>query len=200
MTEFILVRHGETDWNRENRWQGFADIHLNDNGRQQAHAAAHALRGVALQAVFTSDLVRAYETACIMTADLGLPLQTDERLREICVGDWEGLTTKDIRDRDLETYERLQTMPFMEWRPPNGESRGEVVARASAALADYSARYPEGLILVVTHGGVIRSLVYYLINPELEFRVENCSFTRLAYQHGNWQARYVGLPPHEVEG
>ena len=92
MTTLLLARHGETEWNREGRWQGWADPPLNETGREQARALREQLRETPFDAVYSSDLRRAHETAEIVAAPHGVPVIADEGLREIDVGSWSGLT------------------------------------------------------------------------------------------------------------
>ncbi len=105
VTELLLARHGETDWNRERRWQGHADPPLNELGRAQARRLAEALAGEQLEAIYASDLRRAHETAEIVGARLGLPVTSDPDLREIDVGSWSGLTPRGARRPRLRTAE-----------------------------------------------------------------------------------------------
>ena len=98
MTKLLLVRHGETDWNRHGRWQGGSDTQLNDLGREQARALAEELDGE-IDVLYSSDLARARETAEIVAAKLGLEVRLDPRLRERGFGSWEGLTTIEIEER-----------------------------------------------------------------------------------------------------
>src|SRR5438034_11161678 len=95
----LLARHGETDWNRDRRWQGHADPPLNDSGREQARALARELAADPPSAVYTSDLSRSHETAAIVAAELGLPVTADARLREVDVGEWSGLLWSEIAER-----------------------------------------------------------------------------------------------------
>ena len=99
MTTILLVRHGETDWNLERRWQGHIDRPLNDVGRAQARALADRLDSEPFAAVYSSDLARARETAEIVAAAHGLPVHLDPRLREADVGEWSGLTADEIERR-----------------------------------------------------------------------------------------------------
>src|SRR5437762_5332003 len=105
MTTLLLVRHGETDWNRDGRWQGGSDTSLNDVGREQARALADQLDGD-IAAVYSSDLARARETAEIVAAKLDLAVQIDPRLRERGFGSWEGLTMTEIEERLADAQRR----------------------------------------------------------------------------------------------
>jgi broad specificity phosphatase PhoE len=147
----LLVRHGQTTWNAERRWQGHADAPLSNLGRLQAAEAARAIGAV--DAVAASDLSRAAETAAIVSAALGVgPVMVDARMRERDVGEWEGLTRAEIEERDPGAIDA--------WRTPPGFEHDDVVAeRATAALMALHAEMPGGAAVVVTHGGVIRALV-----------------------------------------
>lgn len=146
MTTLLLARHGETDWNREGRWQGWADPPLNETGRGQARELADQLRQTPFDAVYSSDLKRALETAEILAAPHGVPVLVDSGLREIDVGSWSGLTREEIRER------------FPDGVRPDGETHDEHVARTRAALTRIARDHPGGRILVVGHGGTIRSI------------------------------------------
>jgi broad specificity phosphatase PhoE len=158
MTRVVLVRHGETDWNREGRWQGHADPGLNRRGWRQADAAAARLvREYPGAPVVTSDLRRATETASRVAAALGVEPRLDERLREVDVGDWSGLTRGQVRERDAAGY--------LAWEQgrndgyPGGETFAELAARATAAMRELFERHAGGSVIAVCHGGTIRSMV-----------------------------------------
>jgi len=152
VTTLLLVRHGETDWNREGRWQGHSDTHLNDVGREQARRLAAELHAV--DVVYSSDLVRARETAEILARALGLEVQFDARLRERSFGAWEGMTTPEIEAGFGEEHTR--------WLAGEGagaddaEPFADFGGRVIACLEDILARHPEETVLVVAHGGAIR--------------------------------------------
>ena len=169
MTEILLARHGETDWNRERRWQGHADPPLNELGREQAHGLADALAGVELDAIYASDLRRAYETAEIVGARLGLPVTSDPGLREIDVGSWSGLTREQLEGR--------------EWDGETQEQHAERVLRAVRRIAE---RHPRGRVLVVTHGGSLRR-VHEAARAEERLRIANCELYRVRYRDGSFQ-------------
>src|SRR5579884_38675 len=146
MTTLLLARHGETDWNRERRWQGWADPPLNDAGRAQARALAEQLRHMSFDAVYSSDLRRAHETAEIVAAPHRVPVFVDARLREIDVGSWSGLTRAEIEAR------------FPGGVRPDGETREQHAKRVLAAVEDIARSNLGRRILVVTHGGTLRAL------------------------------------------
>jgi broad specificity phosphatase PhoE len=148
----LLVRHGQSTWNAERRWQGHADPPLSDLGRSQAKAAAAAVGGV--DAVVASDLQRARETAEIIAAELGIgPVIVVEALRERAAGDWTGMTREEI--------DRAHPGAIEEGRHPDGyESDEDLIGRAVPMLQAIAERV--GSALVVTHGGVIGAVERHL--------------------------------------
>lgn len=180
-----MVRHGETDWNRERRFQGHADTELNEAGRAQAAALAHTLGGEGLTAVYTSPLRRASETAAIVAARLGLDVRPLEALREIHVGDWEGLTFGEVRDRYPESASA-------DWRSgwPGGETYDELAARVLPALVGLADEHPNERILAVTHAGPVRAALAAAMGLSNEDArpiigsLENCVAFRLAVREG----------------
>ena len=150
-----LVRHGETDWNRLRRIQGRTDIPLNETGRHQAKATGRLLARRDWHIVVTSPLVRAAETAQIIAAELGLAAPTEHSaLVERDYGDAEGL-------EDVELDRRYPG----ETPVPGREERSDVVARVMPALIDIAQQHPDQSVIVVSHGGVIRS-VLNAVDPE----------------------------------
>jgi broad specificity phosphatase PhoE len=170
VTTILLARHGETDWNRELRFQGHADEPLNDTGRAQAERLARSLRDEGLAAVYTSDLLRAAETAEIVGSVLGLPVVRDARLREIDVGSWQGRTRAEI-----------------DGAPWDGESYDDHRARTVAALLPIAARHPDEQVLVVAHGGTLRRIQEVALG-EASPVFENCGVWAVAVQDGEFRA------------
>jgi broad specificity phosphatase PhoE len=154
VTTILLARHGETDWNSERRWQGHADRPLNDVGREQAHELAETLAGRALDVVYSSDLVRAHDTALIVADRLGLPVELDAGLREVDVGDWAGRLLTEIEKDDPEGFQRWR-QGRKAWN--GGESYEEMGERVVAAVLRLAARHPGQTVLIVSHGGSIRA-------------------------------------------
>ncbi len=185
-TTIVLVRHGETDWNRERRYQGHADTPLNEAGRAQARELAEILRSEDLGAVYTSPLRRASETARIVAARLGLEARELEPLREIDVGDWQGLTVDEVRTR---FPERADVAWHSGW--PNGETHDELAARVVPALLELGRRHAGDRVLGVTHAGPIRaalSAATGLSHVESRARIgplTNCAVFRFAVRNGD---------------
>jgi broad specificity phosphatase PhoE len=166
VTELLLVRHGETDWNAAGRLQGHTDRPLSDYGREQARRLAEELAGEAFDAIYASDLARARETAEIAGERLHLPVALDPDLREKNWGTWEGLTSTERLDVELV-----------------GESTEEHQRRTLAALGRIAATHPRGRVLVVTHGGSIRRVQTEALGFALPV-VENCGRWACAWQNG----------------
>jgi len=154
VTVILLARHGETDWNSERRWQGHADQPLNDVGREQAGELAETLADRAIDVVYSSDLVRAHETALIIAERLELRVEVDAGLREVDVGDWAGRLLTEIEDADPEAFQ-LWRQGRKAWN--GGESYEEMGERVVAAVLRLAARHPGQTLLIVTHGGSIRA-------------------------------------------
>ena len=149
-TDLLVVRHGQSEWNAIGRWQGHADPALSELGRRQAAVAAASIGAV--DGIISSDLLRAAETAAIIAQQLGVgPVMVDERLRERDVGEWTGLTTTEIDKRWPGWIDDLR-------RPDGFEGVDSVLLRVLEAFAAIREASPGGSLLVVTHGGVIRSL------------------------------------------
>jgi broad specificity phosphatase PhoE len=151
MTRLCLVRHGQTNWNLEGRYQGQSDVPLNENGRAQARNLAEQLQGQPFLAIYTSSLLRAKETADIIAAAVHLPVTFEPRLAEINQGEWEGQLVDGIKTRYAELWQQ-HTIDPASVRPPGGETITEVAGRVYAALNDITHLHPIGLVLVVSHG------------------------------------------------
>jgi broad specificity phosphatase PhoE len=154
VTEILLARHGETDWNRESRFQGHADPPLNELGRKQASELAETLANQDLAAVYTSPLRRARETAEVIAAGHGLTAVPVEGLREVDVGSWQALTRDEVEQRFPEQFRRWLDYG-QGW--DDGETYDEMGKRAIAALVELGARHDGERIVAVTHGGPIRA-------------------------------------------
>lgn len=189
MTDLLLVRHGETDWNRERRWQGGAnDLPLNERGREQARGLAANLAGTRVDAVYSSDLARARETAEIVATATRAPIVLVPELREIDIGEWSGRTRDEIERDDPTAIERAHELGYG-WL--HGETPEELGVRVLGAVRKIAADRPDGCVVVVAHGWVIRALGAlaagrtYLEHRRLHPVVGNCSVTRLRCENGD---------------
>lgn len=168
VTRVLLVRHGQSEWNADGRWQGQADPPLSDQGRLQAREAARAVGAV--DAIWASDLQRAAETAAIIAESIGVgPVTVDPELRERDAGEFSGLTRDEIEARFPGYLANGR-------RPPNWEPDDALLARARRALHRIAGSAPGGDVLVVTHGGLI-----YVLEGHL-----GADFARIANAEGRW--------------
>ncbi len=169
MTKLWLVRHGQTDWNLAGRWQGQSPKApgLNAAGRAQALSAREQLRDTHVSAIYSSDLLRARQTAELLAEPLGLTVKLEPRLREINLGAWEGMLADDIvAQYPAQMAERAQN-PF-DTRAPNGESLREVAERVLAATNEIVKEHQDESILLVAHGVSLAVIACYAEGFRLE--------------------------------
>ena len=160
-TRFGLVRHAQTRWNREKMIQGQSDSPLTSDGKIQALRWGQMLKPFSWNRILASDIGRAMETAKIINQAINISLQTDSRLREQDWGQWTGKTISQLK---IDTPRELDAQVRAGWAfcPPGGEDRRSVLDRSHQALLDAAAKWPGDEILVVTHEGVVKSLIYRL--------------------------------------
>ncbi len=154
---FFIVRHAETDWNKEQRLQGQTDIPLNQNGLMQAAELAKQMLNTGITHVLTSDLVRAYETGRVVAEHLNLPLICDSRLRECHFGSLEGLTRQEIVERYGEAFIASVNCAY-DFGSVGGERHDQVLQRTLDALSDFYEKHAEAIPLIVSHGRIMRTL------------------------------------------
>jgi broad specificity phosphatase PhoE len=157
MTELWLVRHGQTDWNLEKRYQGQTDIPLNQTGIMQAKELSQSLGNEKFAAIYSSDLIRAKMTADILAEKLELTVQIDKRLREVNQGEWEGKFVSEVRA--CFSYQNDDEFKLTRTVPPKGERVTELAERVAAAVDDISRRHPNEKILIVAHGLAVATLI-----------------------------------------
>jgi broad specificity phosphatase PhoE len=188
VTELLLVRHGETDWNRARRWQGRDDPPLNELGLRQARELADSLVDERIDAIYSSDLRRALMTAEIVGERLDLPVQPLVELREIDVGSWSGLTRDELDERFPEQVARHLESWGTGWE--DGETPDQLTERVVAAVRRIASDHTDDRVLLVAHGGVIRALTAVALDvPFGDFTrgtivIANCSVARFACQDG----------------
>jgi probable phosphoglycerate mutase len=185
VTKLLLARHGETDWNRERRWQGHADPPLNDLGREQARQLADRLAGEPLAAIYSSDLRRAHETASIVARGKGMDVLVDRDLREIDIGRWSGLTHDEIRVRFPDDFRRWREGRTVVGR--GGETHEELTTRVLAAARRIAAAHPAEAVLIVSHGGALKTLALHAEAIERDRRLENCGVVPIVFEDGGFR-------------
>lgn len=167
-TRLILIRHGETDWNVEKRYQGQEDPPLNGRGRDQALFLAEALSAIPLDVLYSSPLARARETAQIITEQLGIPLHFEARLKEIHLGEWGGKLSAEVAAQDPDRHLRWEADAWSV-TPPGGESLFQVRERVHAAADEIVRRHEGRTIGLVAHRiplGLLR-IRYGNLDPSL---------------------------------
>jgi broad specificity phosphatase PhoE len=155
VTTIFLARHGESDWNVEKRFQGHTDRPLTERGREQAYALADLVAGEKIDAIYTSPLSRAQETAEIVAARVGLEPVALPELREVDTGSWSGLSRADVEARFPEGFARWRS-GASGWE--DGETYEEMAERVIGALGTVAEAHPDGRVLVISHGGPIRAI------------------------------------------
>jgi broad specificity phosphatase PhoE len=189
----IVLRHGETEHNAKGMWQGQLDTTLSQLGHAQARAAAEALVALRPTRVVASDLHRAARTGEDVAAACGIPLTLDERFREIHVGEWAGLTAREVRERYPEDQDRLISgVDFA--RGGHGESVADVADRVRAALHDLlAAAGPDECVVIATHGVTGRAVVAELTGLDqqrawtLLAGLDNCHWAELKETPPGWR-------------
>jgi 2,3-bisphosphoglycerate-dependent phosphoglycerate mutase len=202
-TRVWLIRHGQTDWNTQHRWQGHAPTSLNAMGHEQARALGLYLRDAPIEAVYTSDLPRALQTAQAVAAYHNLEPIVETRFREINVGVFQALFPDELAE--------LYPAELASWRsgdttyaPPGGESLNQVQQRAMQAFADVVARDNGDHIAIVTHGGTIRQMLKGICSDDPavagKIPVPNTSYTLLRRDDDRWRVEQLTVTPHLPQG
>ncbi len=186
----ILWRHGQTDWNVANKFQGHTDIPLNAVGEFQVAHAANLLADMKPTSIIASDLDRAQKTAQALASITGHTISIDARLRETNCGNWEGLTGDQIREIDLENL-REWSMGGDNPAGGTGDRRSEVGARARAAIEDFLTGKDGETLIVATHGGTARAIIGTYLELPIPIwskigGLSNASWSVLSDSHKGW--------------
>lgn len=191
-TKIILVRHGETTWNIEGRFQGQEDTPLSERGLKQGHMLAEGLRNVPIDVCISSPLQRSYMT-CKFCADLhNLPVATDERLLEINHGSWEQMLAKDIAKTFPEEFELWHTQPHLVTMPDGGENLEDVRKRVRACFDEIVQTYKDKVILVAAHDAVNKAIICDVLGMGMEHfwqvKQDNTCINVLEFDGRSWRA------------
>ena len=189
--DFYIFRHGETDWNKERRFQGSTDIPLNETGKEQALELKSKFQNLDVTHILCSDLIRAKQTAEIVFSDQNIKVEYFKELQECHLGDIEGM----YRDEFDENYgdhfwEKWKNVngEHMDFRFPNAESPREHLERLLRCLEGWGIRHPSARAAVSTHGGAIWRLIHFTEkNPELPETIPNCGLYHLRLVGNTWQ-------------
>lgn len=201
--QLILIRHGETVWNKERRMQGHSDSPLSEKGLQQARLLGKRLGQMPFNVLYSSDSGRAHHTARCVAEVTGHDIVVEPRLRERNFGVFEGLTRDEMIARFPEAYARFKERD-QHFAMPRGESGVEFRRRTTACMEEIAARHPQQLVVVVTHGLVLD--VFYRIAmgiaPEAQriHELVNAGINRLHYENGTWRIEVWGDGSHLDEG
>lgn len=165
-TTIYLIRHGETTWNAEGRFQGNLDSPMTELGQLQIRNVVDALRHTALAAVYSSPLERAQETASPIAAARGLPVVVADGFRELNLGRWESRVFAELEGEDARRMQAWRDTPH-QVRMPGGETLAEVQDRAMRALGEIAVRHPGGAVAAVAHGGVNKTVLLAVLGAPL---------------------------------
>jgi alpha-ribazole phosphatase len=196
MAKLYLIRHGETDYNNELRFQGQIDIPLNQKGIEQAEKVAEFLKDVPLQVIYSSSLQRALTTAEIIGRAKGIEPQATDALREMSFGIWENMNSKDIQKKYAKEWKDFFAKPA-NTKIPQGESMSDVQKRAYPVVQQILDEHPEGDVAFVAHGGIIRVLICTMLGLDLDrswhLHVGNASVTCFYYWGRSYTLDYANL-------
>jgi broad specificity phosphatase PhoE len=188
----VFIRHGETDWNAEQRWQEHTDIPLNENGIKQANEVAARIKIYRPEVLLSSDLKRAHQTAQIIAKPLGIPVYTSEMIREVGTGAAEGLTLDEVIDcigEDSILRWRSIDPAFLDFSFPGGETKRNALKRGRSAIESFLQEQRGFCAAFVFHGMLMRTLIHNIF-PELQepVTIVNCKHFHLGYdpESGEW--------------
>jgi len=197
-TEIILIRHGETEWNSQLRMQGHSNSALSEVGRGQIQALGEWMKNVSFDHIYSSDSLRARQTAEAITQYSGDTLQFDQRIREKNLGVFEGLTSIEAREQHPEIYLLFKT-GGANYVIDEGESTQQVLYRALEFIEEIRLRHPEQRVVMVTHGGVVRVLMKHTLGLSIDastsFLIKNTGIFRLVWNE-KWLVSQMGGVSH----
>jgi len=198
-TQLIAIRHGETEWNNQGRFQGHMNSALNEQGLAQARALAMRLSAERIDLLISSDLGRALQTASVVAMRTGHEIVVEPRLRERRMGIFQGLTAAEVEARYPEEYARFKSRD-PDYVIPGGESMRELFARSVACFSELAERYAGSTLAAVTHGGMLAMLYRHVTAMPLDaprnFALPNTGINRLRHRGGACQTQDWGDIAH----
>jgi broad specificity phosphatase PhoE len=205
MTAIILIRHGETDWNREQVFRGRIDVALNEVGVTQARAVQDSLKDTEIDGIYSSPLSRAFETATIVGENRNVAVRGEEGFIDIDFGAWQGLSHQKVKEEYKDLYETWLAQPDLVTFP-DGESLKEVRIRSMESLEEVIKNNPEKTLALVSHRVVLKVLLCTILGLELSrfwyLRQDTCAINRVEYKDGNYFLTLLNDTGHlrEVQG
>ena len=197
-TRLVVIRHGETEWNIQNRFQGHLDSILTLPGIKQAEAIADILKGETYDVIYSSDLERAKQTAEIIARSLNMRVHTEKDLREINLGVMQGLKKDEFIKKYPEVISKYHAEP--DYVIPGGESKRKLYNRVTGILEKIIRRHKGHNILLVAHGGVLDCIIRHTfdipLNKQRNFSLYNASINRFAVEDGEWKLESWGETSH----
>ena len=193
-TELILIRHGETVWNSQQRMQGHSNSDLSEEGRAQIESLGQWMKNVSFDHIYSSDSLRARQTAEAITKYSGHTLKIDQRLREKNLGVFEGLTTEEAKERHPEIF-RLFKTAGSNYVIDEGESTQQLLDRALEFIEEIRLKHLDKRVVLVTHGGVVRVLIKHTLGLSVgsptRFLIKNTGLFRLVWNE-KWLVAQMG--------
>jgi len=205
MTAIILIRHGETDWNREQVFRGRIDVALNEVGVTQARAVQESLKDTEIDGIYSSPLSRAFETATIVGENRNVAVRGEEGFIDIDFGAWQGLSHQKVKEEYKDLYETWLAQPDLVTFP-DGESLKEVRIRSMESLEEVIKNNPEKTLALVSHRVVLKVLLCTILGLELSrfwyLRQDTCAINRVEYKDGSYFLTLLNDTGHlrEVQG
>jgi len=205
MTVIILIRHGETDWNREQVFRGRIDVALNEVGVTQARAVQESLKDTEIDGIYSSPLSRAFETATIVGENRNVAVRGEEGFIDIDFGAWQGLSHQKVKEEYKDLYETWLAQPDLVTFP-DGESLKEVRIRSMESLEEVIKNNPEKTLALVSHRVVLKVLLCTILGLELSrfwyLRQDTCAINRVEYKDGSYFLTLLNDTGHlrEVQG
>ena len=198
-TKFILIRHGETSWNKEGRYQGQIDTALSDYGRSQGAKITAALANIPIDVCYSSPLKRSLDTAEMSLGDRDITINTDDRLLEINHGAWEGLLASEVEKRWPDILEKWRTT-VVDAQMPGGENMLEVRDRAMEALEEHIKKHEGKTILVAAHDAINKAILCAVLDADLskfwQFKQDNTCINVIEYDEGKWRIVLMNSTSH----
>jgi len=201
-TEFILARHGETEWNTRGVMQGHLDSPLTPTGIEQAQILGRRIARIRPDHIYSSDLGRAHETAKIITRYYPKPIHLEPGLREKNIGIFQSHDWRTIKQKFADVYRDFAAAD-PDYAIPDGESYNQFIRRLVTALEQIAVRHPGEQILIVSHGGIVSAFFRHILGIPLSaprrYRLKNTSITRIILENGEWFLDTFGDTSH-LEG